>query len=314
MKNLIKLLLISVIMLMAVSPLLAAEEAGSEPDKMPWVKYDLLQVGTKSSLEVMTWNIQNFPKHEFTVELAAKVIIAIDPDVIGLQEMESAEDFTKMLKKLQELAPEADWQGYRATTDSWEQNLAYLYKATVLKDVKINEIYADDEKYHSPFPRKPLLMEFTYQNEDYVIINNHFKARTGEKNEKRRREAVRLIKEYIDTNLAEQEVFVMGDMNDSLTDTGTGNVFTEILEDKANYLFTDLQIASDPMANWSYPYWKYRGHLDHIFITNELFDEFANAGSGVRVVPLDKLMEGGNDGTYKFVTDHRPVVLKLSVK
>ena len=303
--------ILTLLALLMIISIWAADNIESKEDKIPWIKYDQLSVGTDSSFEIMTWNIQNFPKHKFTVELAAKIISAIDPDVIGLQEMESDEDFYKMLKKLQELDPKSDWKGFRATSDSWNQNLAYLYKASILQNVNIYEIYTDEEKYHLPFPRKPLVMEFDFNGEDYFIINNHFKARTGKKNEDRRREAVKLIKKYIDTKLPNQEVFVLGDMNDSISDKADKNVFTEILADTTNYKFTDLEIASDPMENWSYPYWKYRGHLDHILITNELFDEFSNKNSEIRVVPLDKFTEGGNDGTYKYITDHRPVVLKL---
>ena len=73
----------------------------------------------------------------------------------------------------------------------------------------------------------------------------------------------------------------------------------------------DLELAKIDSADWSYPYWKYRGHIDHILISNELYDEFENSDSFVKVVTIDKFMEGGGDARYKYITDHRPVVIKL---
>ena len=309
------MLLVATILLAACAQNTTSKDTAPEKqEKMPWVKYQQLQVGSAESLEVMSWNIQNFPKHPFAVELAAQTILAIDADVIGLQEIESAADFAEMLKILQQAAPEHDWQGYRANTDAWDMNLAYLYKGNLLQQVKIYEIYPDPEKYHEPFPRKPLVMEFVYEKEDYFVINNHLKAKGGEDDKARRRAAVKLLKEYIDLNLATEEVFVIGDLNDSITDKAEDNVFAELLSDPLNYRFADQDIAHDFLQDWSYPYWKYRGHIDHIIITNELFADLATDGSEVRVIPIGKIMEGGLDARYRYLTDHRPVVLKLVIE
>jgi len=66
---------IIVILCMAFVILIWAEE-------LPKIEYDKLQVGTDQTLEVMTWNIQNFPKSEFSIDYAAKIINAIDVPVL----------------------------------------------------------------------------------------------------------------------------------------------------------------------------------------------------------------------------------------
>ena len=43
----------------------------------------------------------------------------------------------------------------------------------------------------------------------------------------------------------------------------------------------------------------------------DFFDEFENAGSEVKTITIDKFMEGEGDARYKYITDHRPGVLKL---
>jgi hypothetical protein len=101
----------------------------------------------------------------------------------------------------------------------------------------------------------------------------------------------------------------MGDLNDILTDAVANNVFQMIINDTENYLFADMDIAEGSSADWSYPWWP--SHLDHILITNELFDEFVNGGSAVQTIKIDEYMEGGFDDYYENISDHRPVALKI---
>ncbi len=276
-------------------------------EELPEIEYDKLLVGEEQTLEVMTWNIQNFPKSEFAIDYAAEIINAIDPDVIGLQEMESDSAFFCLIKQLNDL-DKHNWSGYRANRNYWKQELAFIYKTDLIGVDKIYEIFYGDYK---PFPRSPLVMEFTYNDQKIVIIDNHFKARIGAKNEARRRDAVDKLDEYILENYPDANVIVLGDMNDQLVDEDTENVFTTFLEKPAEYKFVDLEIAQNDSADWSYPYYKYRGHIDHILISNELYDEFEKSDSFVKVVTIGKFMEGGDDARYKYIGDHRPVVVKL---
>ncbi len=276
-------------------------------EELPKIEYDKLTIGEEKTLEVMTWNIQNFPKSEFSINYAAEVINAIDADIIGLQEMESDSAFFCLIKQLNDL-DKYNWSGYRANRNYWKQELAFIYKTDLIGVDKIYEIYYGD---YTPFPRSPLVMEFTFAQQDIVIINNHFKARTGAENEARRRDAVKKLDAYIMQDHPADNVIVLGDMNDQLIDAAGENVFTAFLDKPLEYKFVDLEIAKNDSADWSYPYWKYRGHIDHILISNELYDEFDNSGSFVKVITIDKFMEGGGDARYKYITDHRPVVIRL---
>ena len=103
-------------------------------------------------------------------------------------------------------------------------------------------------------------------------------------------------------------------MNDQPLDADSLNVFGVFLKDKKNFEFADYKIAADTTADWSYPYWKYRGHIDHIIISNELYKGFKKANSTVKTIAIDKFMEGGDEARYQFITDHRPVGIRLMVK
>ena len=82
-----------------------------------------------------------------------------------------------------------------------------------------------------------------------------------------------------------------------------------ILNDTENYLFADMDIAQGTSSGWSYPTWP--SHIDHILITNELFDEFENNSSDIQTIKIDDYFEGGWSAYDQNVSDHRPVALKL---
>ena len=277
-------------------------------EELPKIQYEKLAIGTEETFEVMTWNIQNFPKTEFTIDYSAKIINSIDPDLIGLQEIQSDSAFFALVDKLNDIDSH-NWSGYRANTDKWKMNLAYIYKTEIIKVKKVYEIYDGD--YYA-FPRRPLVLEFEFNDEPFVIINNHLKAKSGEENRNRRSDAFLKLEKFIDDEFPDANVILLGDLNDQISDPEAENVFQVFLDTPVKYKFADWEIAADSTADWSYPYWKYRCHIDHILISNELFDEFENAE--VKTITIDKFMEGGGDARYKYITDHRPLVLKMEIE
>ena len=76
-------------------------------------------------------------------------------------------------------------------------------------------------------------MDLNFMNENYIIINNHFKC-CGDNNmnindesdeETRRYIASNLLKEYVDSYFPNNNVIILGDLNDSLIDNPNNNVF-----------------------------------------------------------------------------------------
>lgn len=108
------------------------------------------------------------------------------------------------------------------------------------------------------------------------------------------------MKQYIDTNLAEEEVMILGDFNDEIVDTD--NVFQNFIDDDTNYRFSTMDIAEGPNTNWSYP--SFPSHIDQILITNELF----GAEQTTQTLKIEEcLPDYANQ-----VSDHRPVLITLS--
>jgi len=161
-----------------------------------------------------------------------------------------------------------------------------------------------------------MVMDMNFMGENYFLINNHFKCcgdgildfNNESDEEKRRYNAANLLKEYIDTNLSDKNVLVLGDLNDDIAEAPQNNVFQMIIDDPDNYLFVDFEIANGSSSNWSYPTWP--SHLDHILITNELFDELDN--SDIQTIKIDEYLDGGWNEYDQNISDHRPVAVKFN--
>jgi len=269
--------------------------------------FQSLYFGTDQTFEVVTWNIEHFPKNlEVTVEYAVQVIRGLNADIYALQEIESNSHFEDIITMLNNDDPENTWDGYRAATASYYVNLAYIYKTNQLQINSIYEIYQDD---WYAFPRDPLVMEFTYNGNDIVMINNHLKAGGESDDEARRLDACQKLDTYISDNFPDIEVILLGDLNDDITEPESSNVFWSFISEPLEYTFTDMEIAEGLPLYWSYPSWP--SHLDHILITNEFFNEFVLPDSYAETLCIDDLLDGGWSEYDNNVSDHRPVGLKL---
>ncbi|MBN2461309.1 MAG: endonuclease/exonuclease/phosphatase family protein [Candidatus Cloacimonetes bacterium] len=262
-----------------------------------------LSFGSDQTLEIVTWNLENFPKNdEITLNYVTQAIMAIDADIYALQEIESNSAFNQLKTALDA------WEGYRANSASYGINLAYLYKTAVIDIMEIYEIYEEDSY---AFPRSPLVMECLINNRPLVIINNHLKAQEqGNDDENRRRLASQKLEEYIDSYFPSVEVIMLGDLNDEISEPEEDNVFWNFIEEPEYYLFTDMEIALGDPSFWSYPGWP--SHIDHILITNELFGDFSQPSSTVTTLRLDLYLEFGWAEYDDNISDHRPVGLKLA--
>jgi hypothetical protein len=196
--------------------------------------------------------------------------------------------------------------------------LAYLYKTDVIEVNDTYEIYTSSP-YWSPFPRSPIVFDLNYKDENFIIINNHLKCcgdgildlNDPDDEETRRYLAANMLKGYVDDYLRYNKVFIIGDLNDDIAEESDNNVFQNILNDSENYLFADTELAHGSNADWSYPTWP--SHLDHILITNELFEAFENVGSIIQTIKIDEYLADGWWEYEQNVSDHRPVAVKLTL-
>ena len=267
-----------------------------------------LSFGDDNSLDVATWNIEWFPKNsQITIDYVTEIINLLDLDILAIQEVDDTTMFDQMLDSL------PAYSGHYES--SWFAGLAYIYKTGLVEINDIYEIYTTSS-YWNAFPRSPMVIDINFMGENYFIINNHFKCcgdgiidfdDTSDE-ENRRYTAINLIKEYIDNNLSNNKVIVLGDLNDDIAEAPPNNVFQEVLDDSTHYRFANLEISQGNSSEWSFPNWP--SHLDHILITDELFNRVNN--SVVQTIKIDEYLDGGWNEYDQNISDHRPVAIKLS--
>jgi endonuclease/exonuclease/phosphatase family metal-dependent hydrolase len=268
-------------------------------------------VGTDSTLEIVTWNLERFAKNgDDTVEAVIQAIVAMDADIIALQEIQSFASFRAVRERL------VSWEGDRATSAGYDINLAFLYR--VDGDLQVNSVYEILVDFSREFPRRPFVLEGTYRDVPIVVINNHLKCcgdgiinEVWNDEETRRRDASLMLDDFIRENYVGRKVFVVGDMNDLLTDIPSRNVFQNFLDAPDLYLFADMAVANGPGSGWSFP--SFPSHLDHILITAPLFEDFQGPETLVTVVPLHTFLNNGLNAYDPLISDHLPVVIRLKL-
>ncbi|NPA36104.1 MAG: endonuclease [Chlorobi bacterium] len=279
--------------------IVSCDEDDTQIPENPQIDFtDCVTPGNSSKLEVVTFNMKEFPvEGDETILYASDLLNHMDADIIAVQEISSAYN----LEKLANAMP--GWNYLFSPVQSWTMSLGYLYKTSEIQLMTdYTEALFPDDTY--AFPRPPLKIKVKHipTDEDVYIINNHFKCCSGEDNVARRRSAVEQLKAYIDENLSTEKVIVVGDMNDRIDGADEeSNVFWSFIVDSLNYRFSDMSIATGNSSYWSYP--SYPSHLDHLLITNECFD-YVDTVFTVRPDMCEP--------DYRsVVSDHRPVELVL---
>lgn len=241
-----------------------------------------------STLEIMTWNIEHFPKDSSTVCMVSNIINALDVDIIAVQEIDSEEDFKKLINESE------GWNGISFNVRGGIET-GFLYKEAEIVSVSaLKSIFPDNR---SEFPREPVLIEVTHKNGlEVTLVNIHLKC--CKDGEERRAKASLMLKQYIDDSLSTENVVVLGDFNDDILDN---TPFENFILDSASYTFADREVALQGEGHWSYPSWP--SHIDHILISNELADNLIST----ETVALDRCIQ-----LYDaHVSDHRPLVVSL---
>ena len=265
--------------------------------ELPLFKNSLNFKGTNETLDIITWNIENFPLENITQSYVLEIIDSMDVDIIALQEIKGANEFNNLLSILND----KNWVGFRSgnnlgSYDNNYQELAYLINTNNIDSYNNPyQILSNDDYYFAW--REPFVLDFYFNNNPIKLINVNYKCCDGY--EDRRLAANQKLHNYVNPS---ESVIIVGDFNDLLIDTN--NVFEIFLNDN-DYLFADYSIAQGSSDNWSYPSWP--SHLDHILVTKSLFDFIDNTQT--------LLLEHNsytNYGIYKNnVSDHRPVGIQL---
>ncbi len=257
-------------------------------------------VGSAESLDIATWNIENFPRQFTTAGQVADVITSLDLDLIAVQEIASVSAFDELVARL----PEHEGLLSEHVYGNGEyQKVGFLYRAALLTP-SAQELLFTDDTYS--FPRPPLQVRFAVNTGtqgdplDFTAIVVHLKAGVDSWDAERRQQAVALLEAHIRNAVdgaADDDAILLGDFNEVFTTASGQEVWAPFLDDPDHYRVHTTSL--DPGAHSFLPWERI---LDHVVSTSALADEFAEGS--VQIPRLDQQIPGYENT----ISDHLPVV------
>ena len=265
------------------------------------VEYDssIVPRGTDTTLEVASWNIQNFPRQgEASVDKVRAVMARLDLDIYAIQEVEDTLAFIRLVNGL------SGYSGMYSDDDygNFYMKTGIVYKTSVVTVHDRRSLF----RYNDSVTRPPMELTVTASHNgrtfDFKLIVLHLKAGGSSGDQAERRATCRLLKDHIDDELrggGELDYIVAGDWNDKLDDPPYYNVFQEFLDDSLDYRFLTWPLRG------SSAHGSHIGSgslIDHIMVTSDALVEY---GSGTTVtLRLDDELANYE----QLISDHRPVL------
>ena len=287
--------------------------------------------GDISTLNIVTWNIENFPKNDLTPDYVQTIVDSMNVDIIALQEIRNLTSLNNIVNNLGN-----NWLAYRSPGSSNYGNLAFLINTDEINIINNpynmpNQEFACPDyalnianhrcSYENPIDfeynfayRMPYILDFEYNNQLFSLVNIHLKCCNSNGAEKPRRfDSINHLYNYIESNLNERNILIVGDYNDNLNTqvnyTGSDTGIFYLLESNG-YAFADEAISNGSSANFSYP--SYPSHIDHIVINANILDN-PNITYETQTLLVENIFSGGFSEYDSYVSDHRPVLINLDI-
>lgn len=272
-------------------------------------------VGTSQTLDVATWNIEHFgndgadPADARQFQNVKQVILESEIDLWAVQEIEDPDDFRRLLA---ELGPEYGGELDRSR-NSLRTGFIFRTDAVRVRSIANMTMSEDQADYFAGRPPLQMQADVTVGGVTQVVtfIVLHMKAFDDTQSYERRKSAAVFLKNRIDfTMLNTANVVVLGDWNDELTNSITNNrpsPYANFIDDPEDYSFVTYSFESAGKNTFCFSSNCTSGStIDHILITNELFEEFVDSDV------YDELL--ASLGSYVSTTsDHLPAFARFNL-
>jgi endonuclease/exonuclease/phosphatase family metal-dependent hydrolase len=281
----------------------AQPAADAAPDADPLYPYppprtDVVPaIGSDTTLEIATWNLENFPAIGATPELVADLIASLDLDVIVVEEIANVLAWDELLTRLRDYDGVLSSHQYTATS---YQKIGVIYRTALVTAAPIALLFEDDSW---AYPRPALSVTITVDGAAIELIGVHLKAGVTTDDAERRRVAITkidaLLRAQTDAG-GEDEVILLGDYNEVLTDAAGRAVLAPLLTAPERYT-----VRTEPAA--------VAGEISYLGFGGKLIDQITTtaaldarwSAARVEVPRLDGMIT-----SYRSqVSDHLPVIL-----
>ena len=281
-------------------------------------------------LETVTWNLLGFgtgftgpSDWDLQTKNIVEVVDSLDADLYAFQEVADQEALNNIVQYMD------GYSGFTASHVPRSQKMAFVYNTNTIDSLEagsiedVREEYQNDWSFYWASGRTPLFFRFnyTYENttQEFYAVVIHGKANTGSSSEEyaqayeRRKKAAEGLYYYLLDNKPEANVILLGDYNDDVDES----IYYE--ESPDNYAQTpyyqfvndtdDFDVITEPLSEaGESASVNYEDLIDHITISDELFDEHIQNSTEVYYDPQSYIENYGNT-----TSDHLPVWAKFDI-
>jgi endonuclease/exonuclease/phosphatase family metal-dependent hydrolase len=273
-------------------------EVDAGPDNFPPPRTDVVPpIGTETTLEIATWNIENFPGAPSTPSMVADLIASMDLDVVMCEEIADEAAWNELLLRL------PDHEGVLSThvyEPGEYQKLGLIYRSSLVTAGAPALLFGSSE---FTFPRPPLSVPITVDGATIELIGVHLKAGVGFEDAERRAAAIAALDTHLRAQVdggGQPEVVLLGDYNERVIDESDRAVLAPILTAPDRYTMRTEPVA---LAGESTFLGFGGSFIDHVTTTAALDARWTTAR--IEVAKLHLTVP-----SYRStVSDHLPVVL-----
>lgn len=280
-------------------------------------------------LETVTWNLEWYgseghgPSDEFQqTQNALQVIDSLGADLYAFQEISNQQSLDELTEYM------TDYQGFVAEYISYNQKMAFVYNTNTIDSVRsgpilnIRDSFKKEWKYYWANGREPFYFQFQYtggngDTSEYFAVVIHAKANTSDYQEsyQRRQKAAEGLYYYLQDHKPNAKVILLGDYNDDVDESiyyeeqnneevYQKTPYDEFVSDGQNFSVITKTLSDDGISASI----NYEDIIDHITMSNELFDEYIDGSVGVYQAPKTYISNYGET-----TSDHLPVWVKFDV-
>lgn len=274
-------------------------DADNTPEPLRPPRTDLMPaVGSESTLEIATWNIENFPAIvTATPSLVADIIASLDLDIVVTEEIASENAWAELATRLA-ATHDAVLSTHQYSPGEY-QKLGVLYRRDLVTAGTPELLFTNDG---SAFPRPPLSLPITVDGNTIELVGVHLKAGGELEDAERRQRAITALDSRFRTQIdggGEDEIVLLGDYNETVTDEFGRNVMAPLLTAPDRYT-----VRTEPLAiSGASSFLGFNSFIDHITTTAALDARWTAAS--VQVIDPRSALPSYRDQ----VSDHKPVVL-----
>jgi len=291
--------------------------------------------GVTGRVEVVTWNIRQFPQHSTTINYVKALLEKWNADIYFLQEINSESSLREMVNLMPNYS-------YVLDDESGNLGFALVYKNDFITFNSKNELWANtpnnddgDADYENnasyQFADRPPMESYLTWNDgnesiDFYLIGVHYKCcgddsynvNATRDETTRRHHASLLLTDYVINNRPDDNVIILGDFNNVGAQTISNPTLSPFTDQNnfnsaSSFRLTDLEALNGSSSGYSWQGWTSSysaAHLDHIIINDEMVG-YADGNDAV-VISLPTQTGISTTNISNRISDHQPVLWSFS--